>query len=938
MLKTLLSLFLFIAVSTFAQEPSYFKIGEKELSGVNVYDIFHDDAGDYWIATNNGLYKYDCYEFKSIPIENKKGNSAFSFKTNSFGELFCHNFAGQIFRITNDTAKVFFELKAEDMSQYVQYAFNEKDELLILSKNLLRVDNSRNLISRSQNTKGVSRIFSFEGKIYGVISQRNGFDVVMLDSSKNGFKRHFEHIEYGASSEVAYDNNIIFYDPQKGTYIGSLRERPYSVNYSWEDSESTEGRIFQGKNDLWVLKTKGGFYRKSNPEKLCFSETFISVYYEDAEGNIILGTFGDGIIVIPNFKVQNITIANGNKKITKICTDGTDLYAGTNKGEVYKIENENVRLIYDEGVKQIELLEYMSFSNSLVLNSPVAIEFNLETKKWEYTKSGSVKSVNQISENKYVFSAGSGLYTYGLDEDGSRVGEYITNFRTRGYSADYDRINELFYVGTVNGLKVGNSDTAWFYKHNGQDVICYDIKTHKNKMFVATNGHGILIFKDKKVVEQWNIESGLPSNFIKQIKIQNDKIYGTSEKGFFEANSNGKILRTLTIADGLNSNNIADFEIIDDQLWLVSNNRLQKISLNSIKTEPYTPTLNYLRVFQNDELVSAINDFELKTRFSFEFASKTLRHKEDISYRYQLVGIDANWINVSHQTRKVEYKSLPAGEYEFQVEVNYENYHSDPLTYSFNVLNPFWMRTWFFITCGVTFILIVLLIYFVQRKRYRLKIEIKQNLAKSQLSTLKSQMNPHFIFNSLSSVQDLILQEKKEGAYKYISKFAMLVRKTLNQSDQEFIELEEELSLLTIYLELEQLRFKKHFSYEINAHEIEDIEIPPMLIQPIVENAIKHGLLHKKGEKSLSVNYSLNNALLTCVVKDNGIGRTKAIEIKKRKKHQNKSFAMNSIESRFDLLKSIYGGDLGIEYIDHQLDGKPTGTEVVVKIPYRHKF
>ena len=117
-------------------------------------------------------------------------------------------------------------------------------------------------------------------------------------------------------------------------------------------------------------------------------------------------------------------------------------------------------------------------------------------------------------------------------------------------------------------------------------------------------------------------------------------------------------------------------------------------------------------------------------------------------------------------------------------------------------------------------------------------------------------MNPHFIFNAINSIQDLILKEDIDNSYSYIIKFSKLVRQTLNFSDKEFIEIEEETDLIETYLELEKLRFLDgDFEYSINITNCTDIMVPPMLIQPIVENAIKHGLLHKDGKKILSIEF-----------------------------------------------------------------------------------
>ncbi|RBW61334.1 hypothetical protein DS884_03220 [Tenacibaculum sp. E3R01] len=208
----------------------------------------------------------------------------------------------------------------------------------------------------------------------------------------------------------------------------------------------------------------------------------------------------------------------------------------------------------------------------------------------------------------------------------------------------------------------------------------------------------------------------------------------------------------------------------------------------------------------------------------------------------------------------------------------------------------------------------------------------KNELAHLQLKSLKAQMNPHFMFNALNSIQSLILKEDKHEAYTYLTKFASLIRENLQMSEKSFVYFEEELSLLKKYLELEKLRFRDDFVYEIKGIEnIEDIKIPSMIIQPFVENSIKHGLLHKiTGLKKVAINF-YQEEVFKCVIIDNGIGveKSKEINILNTKKA---SFSTKAIQERLTLLKDYYKTDIGFEY-----EAINEGTKVIVKIPYVNK-
>lgn len=209
--------------------------------------------------------------------------------------------------------------------------------------------------------------------------------------------------------------------------------------------------------------------------------------------------------------------------------------------------------------------------------------------------------------------------------------------------------------------------------------------------------------------------------------------------------------------------------------------------------------------------------------------------------------------------------------------------------------------------------------------------ENKQNeLSSLRFKLLKSQLNPHFMFNSLNSIQNLVLKENKHEAYEYLTKFSSFLRENLKMSKDSFISLEDEIQLLKQYLELEKLRFGNDFQYEIEeVLDKENIKIPSMIIQPFVENAIKHGLLHKKtGIKKVTLKFMLDETL-ECTIIDNGIGIKASREINELNDLKSNSDSIKLIEERLTLLKDYYKTNIGFSYIDI-----PEGTKVIIKIPY----
>jgi len=206
----------------------------------------------------------------------------------------------------------------------------------------------------------------------------------------------------------------------------------------------------------------------------------------------------------------------------------------------------------------------------------------------------------------------------------------------------------------------------------------------------------------------------------------------------------------------------------------------------------------------------------------------------------------------------------------------------------------------------------------------------KNEFAHLQLKSLKAQMNPHFMFNAMNSIQNLVLKGDKHKAYDYLTKFAALIRENLNMSEKSFIFFDEELLLLEKYLELEKLRFRDSFEYKIVGGEtLFHIKIPSMIIQPFVENAIKHGLLHKKeGVKKIILNFELKD-VLHCIIIDNGVGIEESKRIKQRNGEKKISLSTKLIEERLMLLKDYYKSNIGFNY-----EKVKEGTKVIIKIPF----
>ena len=206
------------------------------------------------------------------------------------------------------------------------------------------------------------------------------------------------------------------------------------------------------------------------------------------------------------------------------------------------------------------------------------------------------------------------------------------------------------------------------------------------------------------------------------------------------------------------------------------------------------------------------------------------------------------------------------------------------------------------------------------------------------MKALRAQMNPHFIFNSMNSIQKFILKNDSFSASQYLTKFSKLIRLILDNSNESYISLESEIALLKIYVEIEDLRFDNQFEYEIKIDDslnTDTVQIPSMIIQPYIENAIWHGLLHKetKGKLTLEIT-KLDNAMIKVVVTDDGIGRQKALELKSKQVLKRKSYGLQITEDRIDILNKTKSNKTQLQIFDlKDEEGNPSGTKIELIIP-----
>jgi uncharacterized membrane-anchored protein YhcB (DUF1043 family) len=609
-----------------------------------------------------------------------------------------------------------------------------------------------------------------------------------------------------------------------------------------------------------------------------------------SDGSVLVGT-QKGISVIENNKIYPYSKKTGielNVPIYGLFLDKENrLWYGTKNGFGYITNNNN---------------KYREY------------KLNLPTKITNY-EVWTIKEDNKGT--LWVGTYQGGLYKL-IGNNLSRV--LIPNFESieSFFEIEFDDLNNL-YAATLSG------------------VIKYNLKNNQARLITE--------------------KEGLSSDLVYSIKITNDKstLWAGTNQGISKINldkirSNIFDITNFNKSDGFEGIECNTHGIHEDQkgnIWFGTVNGLIKYTPKNFKKNEQFSKTNFtgFKLGYQDTLLEngCVLPYYLNT-ISFYFDGISFTNPDKVKYTYKLEGYDKTW-SPNTQLNFAKYNNLPSGKYTFKVKsCNSEGlWNIEPIEFNFEIGAAFY-KTWWFLSIVIFSILGLVLIIFKLRldqlnKKEKEKFEQQVEVSKAELKALRAQMNPHFVFNSLNSIQHYILNSKGEEAVKYLNKFAKLIRIILNNSDKPSVTINEELQSLKLYMELERMRFENKFNYEINLDDNIDAdyeELPPMLIQPYIENSILHGINPKEGSGLIKINISLYQKYIKISIIDDGIGREKSKAIKSLKPgNEHKSMAMKISKDRLKILNTISESNLNVHITDLQnQNNEACGTQVDLYIPF----
>ncbi|MET0393730.1 MAG: histidine kinase [Chitinophagaceae bacterium] len=537
---------------------------------------------------------------------------------------------------------------------------------------------------------------------------------------------------------------------------------------------------------------------------------------------------------------------------------------------------------------------------------------------------------------------------------------------------------------TVNSLIIDDENTCWISTSFG--LIRYDIATgrtdefrdilslseltviandpvDKNILWIGTLGDG-LISMDKRTYKFriYTTYDGLPNNTIYAILRENNKLWCSSNKGIFSFEPATGTIRSYTTLDGLpvdEFNRFYFFRLPDGQLAFGGTQGYTVFDPSVTGYDDFEPPvlLTDIRINNKDadygspgallpRAINSLDTLSLSYRqnfLTFEFAAPEYNIPEKLRYRYIMEGLDAQWIEAG-TNNIATYTSLPPGHYIFRVNATNTAGKWSRSVKSIHVIitPPFW-RNWWFITAGILLAAGLLLLVMRARVNKIRRQEQQKHLFEKEVSGLQAQallaqMNPHFIFNCLNSIKALIQENRKEKAITYLTTFSKLVRNKLGSTQQE-ISLYSEIQTCRLYAQMEALRFGDRITYEFIIDDSIDpysVKMPPLILQPLIENAAWHGILPASGKGWIRVSVQKNGDYLHCSVEDNGIGREQARLNKSANGLSYESRGMKLIADRLRLYNQQ--GDTGnMQVIDKTNEnGQPAGTLVILKIKLNH--
>ena len=914
---TLLCL-LFFNFSGFSQSPSfkYFTEGDGLLTQ-EIYDIHEDEDGCIWLGTELGLFRYDGYEFKNFRCTDQKGRSISQIGEDLYGRIWCANFNGQLLYVENDTMQLFESWEQKGIIDPHLLISVIEDKIYVICKfgvftynlksstwNLLRKIENMTIYERKvvSDLEGTPHFFfiedkgtGFDGDFFIGKEDRIEFwpEVHAIDRAKYDFLINDDQkilVEYSINSPPLFfqlDNRNSYQLPTDLLGKGQFKIRQLSDGTIWLIGE-------QGAEEI-SISTQGVF----RTGKKVLSNEYVTDMLIDREGNYWFSTINSGLTMTRHLNFLEFDHPALKAGVTSIAKDEQNyLLVGTRNGRLLKMTLDGEILSSLNLKHPIKYIFSDKKFNQVFVNAQGGFLLKQSVLK-EHNTLQNVKKITQYGKDTLLVSVGFLSILIGQNElDYSYLnysplikafskkypGNIFASTRVSTILVTHEKKGKTVWLGFSEGLHISNKEEFSAVELRGERVLATDLVKGKNKhVWVATNSKGVLEVVDGEVINQYNsFNSPLPDNQVHSICVDGDFLWIGTNNGLSKFSITDNNWEVISKSEGLISNQVLDFELIGDFAMILTSKGLQRIPKEFTRSKKVKPLIHLSEVLVNDSVLnkseSAIFRHD-QNNFNFTFVGLNFSSQGNFSYQYRLKGQNDEWITISSENNQIRFPSILPGEYKFEVKsVNSQGMSSaQTASYSFEITKPFWQTWWFYLLSILVIIAIVSGFFLFRLREVNKKNQLEKEKNEIKQMLLRSQLNPHFIFNSLIAVQQYLMQKEPEDASHYLGMFSSLMRQILEYSREEYISLSDEVKMLRSYLELNKMRFQEKFNYLIEVDEKLDQEytgIPPMFAQPFIENSLEHGLFKKEGIcNQINVKFTDEpDDMVKLIIEDTGIG------------------------------------------------------------------
>ncbi len=971
----LLGLLLLHRLTTFASEPVLrHYTSQMGLANLVVYHSMQDSRGFIWFCTETGVNRFDGKHFESYSTnDGLADNENFESYEDSKGRVWFMSLTGKLsyyykghFYNERNTPSLKYQADgsllfncAEDSlgrmwfstSNGMVFCYDgKKTSELIASKDIV---SSRPVFFKYANTLMVLQIKQIgSGSKKQLVGKNiyNGKDLYISGQQDGSASCLFSHYSQARGNQC-----YMLCQWDKLFKIENGREQQVEI----PNSDRMQSFLIDGKNLYFGGEKKGLLHVQNfeNPklwkvENLLPDKT-INHILKDNENNIWIATHGSGVYMLPSYAREVISLNNpdllstGGISCMEPTGNANEILAGYHNGDLRILKDfKSIQKfsLANDGFNRIADIRKLNNSEYLVGTDKGLYKLNIQTSlisKVDLRGLMAFKSFDQSNKEEIIFCINGHI----IKKKGTGYATMLQSDDKNGRIACVAVVNgNNLYYGNANGLMKLHGIVDTLVQKDDENQYSYKSLLYTNHiLWAGTNGNGLFLLKDDKFIKKFDLKDGLTGRICNHISLGPDNtVWVATNDGITVFNSNTlNILRRITIQDGLLNNDIKDIVFCDGKAYIGTALGISVFPQNFVSTD-LPPQIHYTKA-----LVGSEQEFNDPDEISCQYFNGFVRifysgisyiSPEEVLYSYRF-SKDSAW--VQSNTNELTFFDLRPGKYTLLVRAKKPNSGwSNPAVLHIHVIPLFYQSVWFIILMFSIFIAAVW--YFIYKRTSSIKKKAAEKTEQMRLvvnleaQALSSRLNPHFVLNSLKTLQSYIETQNNEKSLNYLTEFSLLMEQILDHSKQELIVLEDEITFVRRYIEMEKVRFDSHFEYDIKVAENIDtaaVSIPPMLVQPKVENAFKHAFNPKYSSPHITITIDMDADYLICKIEDNGFG-IESTRQKDRPKRKSMPSALIVAKERLELMTTKAGKKGSLEIIDKiNLDNLTTGTIIIMRIP-----